>query len=109
MRPVDLSHPWDSNALTFWGLEPPNVYPTHQIGVGGSQTFMQRYETSMHIGTHFDAPIHIVPQGADLASVPLDVLFGNGVIVDISDDVGELGIITPAHLTQKLEIRKRDI
>ncbi len=106
---VDLSHPWGADIPPFPGQAPPKIVPTHQIGVSGNQTFMQRVETTMHVGTHFDAPRHIVPTGSDLASVPLDTLFGEGVIVDISGEVGEWDIIRPDHLTKRMEIRPRDI
>ena len=106
---VDLSHPWGADTPPFPGQSPPVIRTTHQIGVSGNQTFMQRYETTMHVGTHFDAQKHIVENGADLASIPLDTLFGEGIIVDISDSVGEWDIIKPEHLTTRAEIRPGDI
>jgi kynurenine formamidase len=106
---VDLSHPWGADIPPFPGQEPPKIVPFHQIGVSGNQTYMQRVETTMHIGTHFDAPSHIVPNGSDLASIPLETLFGEGVIVDISHEVGEWDIIRPGDLTKRMKIRPGDI
>ena len=31
----------------------------------------------------------------------------NGVIVDVSGDVGDWDIITPKHITSKVEVKKR--
>ena len=106
---VDLSHPWGPDTPPFPGQNPPVVRTTHELGVSGNQTFMQRYETSMHSGTHFDAQNHAIEGGADLASIPLNTLFGNGIIVDVSDSVGEWDIIQPEHLMSRAEIRSEDI
>lgn len=108
-RLVDLSHPWGADTPPFPGQEPPKIQAIHRIGVSGSQTFMQRIETTMHIGTHFDAPRHIIPDGPDLASIPLETLYGDGVIVDISGAVGAWDIIRPKHLTARMEIHPGDI
>lgn len=109
VRLVDLSHPWGADTPTFPGQDPPVIRPVNVIGVSGNQTFMQRYDTTMHVGTHFDAQNHAIEGGADLASVPLDTLYGGGVIVDISDGVDEWDIIRPDHLTSRAEIRPDDI
>jgi kynurenine formamidase len=45
----------------------------------------------------------------DIASIPLTQLYGDGVIVDISDEVGEFNIIKPEHITKKIEVRTGDI
>ncbi|MBI4903335.1 MAG: cyclase family protein [Acidobacteria bacterium] len=37
-----------------------------------------------HTGTHIDAPLHYFADGADVASIPLDVLIGRAHVVDIS-------------------------
>ena len=106
---VDLSHPWGPDTPPFPGQDPAIVRTTHEIGVSGNQTFMQRYEMSMHSGTHFDAQNHAIVGGDDLASIPLNTLFGDGVIVDVSDVVGEWDIIQPEHLCGKVEVRRGDI
>ena len=36
-----------------------------------------------HIGTHIEAPYHILKDQADLASIPLDTLMGPAVILDL--------------------------
>lgn len=63
---VDLSHPWGPDTPPFPGQDPPVVRTTHELGVSGNQTFMQRYETSMHSGTHFDAQNHAIEGGPTL-------------------------------------------
>jgi kynurenine formamidase len=49
-----------------------------------------------HHGTHVDAPIHYISDGPSMDQVPLERLYGQGVVWRI--DVGPNGVITPEHL-----------
>lgn len=105
MRLVDLSHPvsmhmpgWQGPGLRmwYWANRTPN-------GIA-----VQVVETQMHVSTHIDAPLHGIPGGGDMASVPLDQLYGPAAIADVSE-LGEWGIITPEVVMKKVEVRPRDI
>jgi kynurenine formamidase len=61
------------------------------------------------VGTHLDGPLHFITGGEDIASIPLEKLYGDAAIVDISDLVGEYEIYTPKHITDKVEIYEGDI
>ena len=61
-----------------------------------------------HMGTHLDAPMHFVNQGKDIESIPLEWLYGPGVIVDVSD-VGEYGIYTPEMIEKRVDLHDGDI
>ncbi len=76
--------------------------------ISGDGYGQQEYTFTTHTGTHLDGPLHFDPKGEDLASLPMDKLFGEGVIVDVSE-VGEYGIYTPKHVTEKVEVKKGDI
>jgi len=104
---VDLTHPWDWHTPPWSGYPSAKVYYIQRLQDQGIVS--QFIETSLHMGTHMDGQMHIVPNGADIASVPLDILYGDGVIVDISDKVGMFDIIKPEHFEGKVEIRKGDI
>jgi kynurenine formamidase len=104
---VDLSHPWAWNTPPWVGYESHKVYYERRLPTNGIVAL--RIETSVHDGTHIDAPLHYAPAGRDMASVPLEQLCAEGVIVDVSDKVGEWDLIEPEHLTAKMEIRKGDI
>ncbi|QIA27379.1 cyclase family protein [Thermaerobacter sp. PB12/4term] len=104
---IDLSHPWGVDTPAFVGYDGPVVKWIKRPAfdrVGG-----QKIETTLHVGTHLDAPIHFITGGKDIASLPLDRLFGPGVVVDISDEVGDYDIYTPEHIIRKVEVRKGDI
>ena len=41
----------------------------------------------VHTGTHVDAPVHFVPGGGDVASLPLSTLIGRCVVLQVPDEV----------------------
>ncbi len=49
-----------------------------------------------HFGTHIDAPLHFVADGPACHEIPLDRLYGQGVLWSL--DVGINGFIEPRHL-----------
>src|ERR1051326_4938382 len=106
-RLVDLSHPWGADTAPFIGIEYPQITVTHRFAA--HNTYMTRVSTGMHCGTHIDAQMHFIEGGADIASIPLDTLYGEGVIVDISEQVRERDVITPQHITRQMEVRQGDI
>jgi kynurenine formamidase len=68
-----------------------------------------KVDTAMHVGTHVDAPLHFNPEGLDSSEIPLDVLFGDGIVVDLRGEVSDFDIITPAMVEKKSEVREGDI
>ncbi len=65
--------------------------------------------TSNHVGTHIDGEIHFHSSGRPIGDVPLKEWIGPGVVVDISDEVGDYDLYTPEMLMDKVEIKKGDI
>ena len=67
---------------------------------------------SAHTGTHVDAPLHFLAEGSSVEEMPLDVLAGSAVVVDLSD----VDVVTPSTLeklaipagTERLLIRTRN-
>jgi arylformamidase len=45
------------------------------------------YSLGAHSGTHIDAPMHFVANGASIDQVPLDRLIGPARVIEIADDV----------------------
>lgn len=39
--------------------------------------------TAMHVGTHIDAPLHMLANGKKISEFPLEKFFGRGVVVDV--------------------------
>lgn len=97
-RWVDLT--WDFEESTvYW---PTNVTFTHDTvayGINDKGYFYSsfKYAAEEHGGTHFDAPLHFAEGGRSIEQIPVDELTGEGVLVDISEKVGEnRGYLIPA-------------
>jgi arylformamidase len=53
----------------------------------GDPLTLSAYSLGAHSGTHIDAPMHFIRDGAAVDRVPLDPLIGAAVVVDIPDNV----------------------
>lgn len=107
MRIVDLTHPWGIHTPGWVGYPGGKLYYTQNLQT--NQIVSQKIETSLHSGTHLDGPMHGTDGGLDMASLPLGKLVHAGAIVDVSDEVGDWGLIEPEHITSKVEVCKGDI
>ncbi|MBI4494934.1 MAG: cyclase family protein [Chloroflexi bacterium] len=106
-RLVDLSHPFSIHTPGWAGYPPVKVYYIQRFS--SNEIVAQMIETPLHVSTHLDGQMHGIPGGKDIASFPLSRCFGEGVIVDISDAVGDWDVIRPQHITSRAEVRKGDI
>jgi kynurenine formamidase len=61
------------------------------------------------MGTHLDAPRHFVTGGMTIDQIPLEWLYGPGVIVDLRDEMDDLAIYTPEMIESRVEVRDGDI
>ncbi|MBO34101.1 MAG: cyclase [Rhodospirillaceae bacterium] len=84
----ELSHVWGHGVPMLPGLDDVAMYRNVRHGTHGVMT--HHFKMSMHTGTHMNAPIHLVQRGAGAAAIPLDSLFGNGVILSIPKGQWEL-------------------
>lgn len=48
----------------------------------GDWYILQEWELSSHIGTHVESPYHHLKEGPDIASLPLESLLGEAVVLD---------------------------
>jgi arylformamidase len=107
MRAIDLTHRFSIHTPGWVGYPSPRLSYFQRHATQGIVS--QLLELPLHSGTHFDGEMHIVSGGKDLASVPLDRLFGEGVIVDVSEEMHDWAVIKPHHITDRMEVRKGDI
>lgn len=88
-----------SDGMVRWPDDPPVHITKAEEMNKGDEANVTKLETTAHVGTHIDAPMHFVRDGMDVASVPLETLVGvakvfhitNPLNVDI-DDVRHLDI-----------------
>ena len=74
----ELSHIWGHGAPSMPG--DPDALMFRSVKHAQHGVMATRLKMVMHTGTHMNAPIHLVQGGVGVAGIPLDSLFGNGVI-----------------------------
>jgi len=80
---IDISRPLDADTAVWPGDPPVAVEPVARVERGDVAS-VSRLTLSTHAGTHVDPPAHFVPGGATVDILPLDVLVGPAVVVDLS-------------------------
>jgi kynurenine formamidase len=82
MNIIDLSHTISPGMPVYPGDDPP-VFTNHaEIDEDG---FAARSITlGSHVGTHIDAPAHIIPHAPTLDRMPVDRFVGQGAIIDLT-------------------------
>jgi kynurenine formamidase len=102
-RVVDLSMAVDADMVTFPRVPAPALlmyeswteYAT-RIGAAehgvGSLTATYLAVVNDHVGTHCDAVRHIVPTAGGPETIPLDLCYGDGVVLDFRDRPSGYGI-----------------
>lgn len=78
---IELSHVWGHGVPSMPGQDDVKMFRTVKFAQHG--VLAHRINTVMHTGTHMNAPLHLVQKAQDLAQVPPDRFFGNGVILSI--------------------------
>lgn len=75
-----------SNGMTRWPDDPEvRVSRVEEMG-NGSEANVTEIATTAHVGTHIDAPLHFIPDGKDVASVPLEKLVGIAKVFHIKNE-----------------------
>ena len=98
MRIVDISLPLSSK-LPVWPGDRSIVLERYRALAKGDSSNDTRLTCSVHAGTHVDAPLHFIENGAAVEQLPLDMLMGPAVVVYLP----ETDVITPDQLdAQKL-------
>ncbi len=83
---VDLSHPYDAQAI-FWPTAAPFTLSKVHDGMtpGGYYYAANDFATSEHGGTHVDAPIHFAQGHQTVDQIPLERLLGAAVVIDVTE------------------------
>jgi arylformamidase len=91
---IDVSLPIGPDLLTWPGDPPIQIEPQSRIANGDAAN-VSELRMGTHTGTHVDPQVHFVEGAPGIDAVPVDVLFGECVVVDARGRRGELG---PADL-----------
>lgn len=78
---IDLTHPLNNSTPVFPGDAKVNLYKYKDITEDKYNGYV--FETTLHIGTHIDAPMHLTEDNRFIDSFPLDCFTGKGVLIDV--------------------------
>jgi kynurenine formamidase len=81
---VDLTQPFDADAPHSAALPAPEFETLSDVATDGVNA--QWFGTPTHVGTHVDAPRHMVEGGATIDDLPLARFTGEGVVLDVARD-----------------------
>jgi arylformamidase len=82
VRIVDLTHPLSNEMPVYPGLPQPSFVPIARVESDGYA--MSDYHLLNHIGTHVDAPSHLVAGGDTLDEIALERLVCDALTIDVS-------------------------
>jgi len=83
---IDISVPLRNGMVAWPGDAPFERSPTLQVATG-AQCNLSQISTTTHIGTHMDAPLHYLPGGAGIETVPIAACIGRARVIEIHDPV----------------------
>src|SRR5207249_10587567 len=75
MKMYDLSLSLSANAVRWGTAQPVELVERKRMSRGDTDNSSSMH-TSVRAGTHVDAPLHFVPGGATIESLPLDIFMG---------------------------------
>lgn len=105
LRLYELSHVWNSEAPSYPGQD--DVAMKRAVKHSQHGVLAWKVRTSMHTGTHIIAPLYTMQKTSDLASLPPDVFFGNGLVLDVPK--GSFEVIDAADLENAGSVKEGDI
>ena len=82
VKVYDISLSLRARMPVYPGEATPLLEPTSQMERGDSYN-VSRLTVGTHTGTHIDAPRHFLPDGASVEQIPVDVLVGPALVVEM--------------------------
>lgn len=91
---IDLTVPLNAKTPVYPGDPAPVFTPAGDIERDGYRDHLVSLGT--HLGTHIDAPMHILKDGHSLSEIPIEQFVGRGVCIDVSS--GDFSPVLTADL-----------
>ncbi len=107
MKAIDLTIPLGIGTPPWPTYIPLEVKYFKRLAPNGANG--QLVTHSNHVGTHLDGEIHFYSPGKDIAELELDFLINDGVIVDLSDAVGDYQVYTSKMVEDRVDVKEGDI
>lgn len=80
MPVIDLTHILDAGLPVYPGDPAPALVKIADVAKDGFMDF--KLSSTMHVGTHIDAPAHMLAGAKRICDYPPDKFFGRGVVID---------------------------
>ncbi len=93
---IDLSVPINSKTPVYPGDPQLRIKSAGQISEDGFNYHVVTIGT--HVGTHIDAPSHMLEDGKTLDQIPLEQFFGRGVVISVKNKKFELKDVKSANI-----------
>lgn len=90
---IDISQPF-TNDIGHWPGDTPFNYETTFTKEQTGSVNIGKITTSLHTGTHVDAPFHFNNDGKTIDQLPLDAFIGTAYVLDVS----HVNEVRPEHL-----------
>ncbi|MFH1649743.1 MAG: cyclase family protein [Candidatus Woesearchaeota archaeon] len=96
MKFFDITQSLDKNMVMYRNRSDlaPGLHRLKDIEKGDKRS-ESRLALYLHSGTHFAAPKHVMKQGRDVTSIPIEACYGPCRVLDLTS---VQGTIMPAHL-----------
>jgi arylformamidase len=83
---IDVSLPLRTGMAGWPGDPEVTIERVEEIGKGGEAN-LSRMTLGLHAGTHIDAPLHFLENGAPIDSLPADTLVGPARVIAVDEPV----------------------
>jgi len=103
---IDLTHPMESNMPVFPGSRPVNLIAAATFEKEGYNEI--RMDCSTHTGTHIDCGYHLLIDGLNTFTTPVNHFYGKGLVADCRN-ISAGGLISMEFLKpMETDIRNSD-
>jgi len=98
MKIVDLTVVLDESTPVYPGDPATRIEPAGKLEKDGSNDHYVSVGT--HVGTHIDAPLHMLADGRHLGQFPAEQFIGRGVYIEVVDRKFDLAKVQAAGIEQ---------
>lgn len=102
MKYIDLTHTFVAGMPVYPGDPIPELTQIADLHKEGYTDY--QIKTGMHVGTHIDAPLHMIDGGKRLSDIAVEKFFGRGCLIDARS-----ASIVKADLLTKSSAKRGDI
>ena len=85
---LDVTYPFTPR-MVHWPGQPPTSLSRVSSITEGEASNVSVLHMSLHTGTHMDAPLHFLAEGADITAAPFEAMFGPVRVATITSSISK--------------------